>query len=63
VKIEKGNIKNLLKEGKDESARLKVETILKNEDIISAYDIMEVLCEKLQTRLDLITLSEFVLFF
>jgi len=55
---EKQNIRNLMLEGKDESARIRVEYVIRDENLVQVYEILEIFCEKLQSRLDLIEISD-----
>eukprot|EP01117_Protostelium_nocturnum_P010337 TRINITY_DN3716_c0_g1_i4.p1 TRINITY_DN3716_c0_g1~~TRINITY_DN3716_c0_g1_i4.p1 ORF type:complete len:376 (+),score=99.45 TRINITY_DN3716_c0_g1_i4:214-1341(+) len=57
IKNQKREIAELLKLGKDESARIKVETIIREDFLIEAFDILELFCELLVTRLGVIQIS------
>jgi len=47
-----------LKAGKDESARIKVEGVIREDFIIEAYEILELFCELLLARLGVINISK-----
>lgn len=57
-KLEKQNIIKLVQEGKDEQARIRVEYVIKTDNVVEASDILILFCEKLQSRLDLIEISD-----
>jgi len=57
IKNNKREIAELLKAGKDESARIKVENIIREDFIIEAYEILELFCELLLARLGVIQIS------
>jgi len=57
IKNSKREIAELLKAGKDESARIKVENIIREDFIIEAYEILELFCELLLARLGVIQIS------
>jgi vacuolar protein sorting-associated protein IST1 len=58
VKNGKREIAELLKAGKDESARIRVESIIRDDFVIEAYDIMELFCELILARLGVINISK-----
>ncbi|GAM23720.1 hypothetical protein SAMD00019534_068950 [Acytostelium subglobosum LB1] len=55
VRDEKRHIAELLRNRNEESARIRVETVIRDEYLIECYNIVEVLCELLFARLPLIT--------
>eukprot|EP01032_Pedospumella_encystans_P014244 gene14244-16374_t len=55
VKHQKREVANLLGEQKDEKARIKVEHIIRDDFVIEAYEILELLCELMHERIRLIT--------
>lgn len=54
VKIQKRQTATLLKEGKDESARIKAENIVRDDYLLDALDILHLFCDLLLTRINLI---------
>jgi len=58
IKNQKREIAELLKAGKDESARIKVEGIIRDDFIIEAFDILELFCELILARLGVIQISK-----
>eukprot|EP01114_Cavostelium_apophysatum_P002807 TRINITY_DN1250_c0_g1_i1.p1 TRINITY_DN1250_c0_g1~~TRINITY_DN1250_c0_g1_i1.p1 ORF type:complete len:431 (+),score=92.36 TRINITY_DN1250_c0_g1_i1:99-1391(+) len=58
LKNQKREISELLKAGKDESARIKVEGVIREDFIIEAYEIIELFCELLLARLGIIQISK-----
>jgi len=48
----------LVRNGKDELARIRVENIIREEEMSQAYELIDLFCEKLQTRLDLLESHE-----
>lgn len=61
IKNNKREIAELLKNGKDESARIKVENIIREDFVIEAYEILELFCELLLARLGVIQISKYSL--
>ncbi|EGG13410.1 IST1-like protein [Cavenderia fasciculata] len=57
VKDEKRHIAELLRNRNEESARIRVETVIRDENLIECFNIIEVLCELVFTRLGLISAS------
>ena len=60
IKQQRREIAGLLKSGEDENARILVEQIIKDEYKCDAYDELEVYCEELVARLNLISMSKCV---
>jgi len=58
VKNQKREIADLLRSGKDESARIKVEGIIRDDFLIEAYEIIELFIELLLSRLGVINISK-----
>lgn len=58
IKQQRREIAGLLKAGEDENARILVEQIIKDEYKCDAYDELEVYCEELVARLNLISMSK-----
>lgn len=58
IKNNKREIAELLRNGKDESARIKVENIIREDFVIEAYEILELFCELLLARLGVIQISK-----
>jgi len=58
IKVEKKEIARLLKEGKEEKARIKVEHVIRSDFTIEAYEILELLCELLHERIKLLLASQ-----
>jgi len=58
VKQQKAVIAQLIKNGKDELARIKVEHIIRDEELLQAYEIVELLIEKVQARLDMLEMHQ-----
>jgi len=58
IKNQKREIAELLKAGKDESARIKVEGVIRDDFIIEAFDILELFCELVLARLGVIQISK-----
>ncbi|EGC32985.1 hypothetical protein DICPUDRAFT_88963 [Dictyostelium purpureum] len=58
VRDEKRNVAELLKSNNEESARIRVETIVRDDNLIECYQIIEILCELLHTRIQLISCSD-----
>ncbi|KAM9987990.1 hypothetical protein ACTFIZ_003362 [Dictyostelium cf. discoideum] len=54
VRDEKRNVAELLRKKNEESARIRVETIIRDEYLIECFQIIEVLCELLHARINLI---------
>ena len=50
INITKKSIATLLAEGKEEKCRIRVEGIIREDFIIEAYEILELLCELLAER-------------
>lgn len=57
IKDTKREISELLKSGKDESARIKVEGVIREDFIIEAHEILELFCELILARLGVIQIS------
>jgi len=58
VKHQKKEIANLLGDHKDEKARIKVEHIIRDDFVIEAYELLELLCELLHERIRQITTNK-----
>ena len=72
IKQQRNQIVELMKQDKEELARIKVqklqnleshltkkvEHLLNEEGALNAFEILELLCDRLQSRLDLIEVSE-----
>lgn len=58
VKHQKREVATLLAEQKDEKARIKVEHIIRDDFLIEAYEVIELLCDLLHERIRQITISE-----
>lgn len=58
VKHQKKEVANLLADKKDEKARIKVEHIIRDDFLIEAYELIELLCELLHERIRQITSSK-----
>eukprot|EP00761_Pharyngomonas_kirbyi_P009548 gb/GECH01009564.1/.p1 GENE.gb/GECH01009564.1/~~gb/GECH01009564.1/.p1 ORF type:complete len:372 (+),score=134.21 gb/GECH01009564.1/:1-1116(+) len=58
IKVQKREIADLLRNGKDESARIKVENVIREEYTIEAFELIELFCELLQARQTLINESK-----
>jgi len=58
VKLQKKEIANILAESKDEKARIKVEHIIRDDFVIEAYEMIELMCDLLHERIRQITNSE-----
>jgi vacuolar protein sorting-associated protein IST1 len=58
VKIQKREVANLLADKKDEKARIKVEHIIRDDFLIEAYELIELLCELLHERIRQVTNSK-----
>eukprot|EP01132_Coremiostelium_polycephalum_P012288 gene12288-15024_t len=54
VRDEKRHIAELLRNKNEESARIRIETVIRDENLIECYNIVEVLCELLFNRVGLI---------
>lgn len=63
VKVQKRQIADLLQQQKDESARIKVENIIREDYQVESYDILQLFCDLLQTRIQLIAESKYVKIF
>jgi hypothetical protein len=57
IKVQQRQIADLLRQGKDESARIKVENVIRDDFIIEAYEILELFCDLVQSRIQLIAES------
>ncbi|EFA75225.1 IST1-like protein [Heterostelium album PN500] len=57
VRDEKRHIAELLRNRSEDAARIRVETVIRDEALIECYSIIEVLCEMLFARLQLIACS------
>lgn len=57
IKLQQRQIADLLRQGKDESARIKVENVIREDFMIEALDILELFCDLIQTRIQLIAES------
>jgi len=55
---QKREIADLLRTGKDESARIKVEGVIREDFIFEAYEILELFCELLMARLGVIQVTK-----
>eukprot|EP01119_Soliformovum_irregulare_P003565 TRINITY_DN1424_c0_g1_i2.p1 TRINITY_DN1424_c0_g1~~TRINITY_DN1424_c0_g1_i2.p1 ORF type:complete len:401 (+),score=96.65 TRINITY_DN1424_c0_g1_i2:174-1376(+) len=58
IKNQKREVADLLRQGKEESARIKVENIIREDFIIEAYEILELFCELILARLGVIQISK-----
>ena len=58
VKTQKVEIAKILSEGKEEKARIKVEHIIRDDFLIEAYEILELLAELVHGRIKQITNSK-----
>lgn len=58
IKLQQRQIADLLKQGKDESARIKVENVIRDDFVIEALDILELFCDLIQARIQLIAESK-----
>lgn len=58
VKLQKKQIAELLQQQKDESARIKVENIIREDYQVESYDILQLFCDLLQTRIQLVAESK-----
>lgn len=58
VKHQKREVATLLGEQKDEKARIKVEHIIRDDFMIEAYELLELLCELLHERIRQITTNK-----
>jgi vacuolar protein sorting-associated protein IST1 len=58
IKLQKREIAQLLAQEKDESARIKVENIIREDYTIEAFEILELFCELLSARIQLIQESK-----
>lgn len=58
VKHQKREVATLLGEQKDEKARIKVEHIIRDDFVIEAYEILELLCELMHERIRLLTTNK-----
>jgi len=58
VKNQKLEIINLVRNGKDELARIRVEHIIRDTEMIEAMELLHLFCERLQTRLDVLEISQ-----
>jgi hypothetical protein len=54
-------ISELVKQEKDEMARLRVEQLVREQRLLEAYDVLELFCEIIITRLQLIHMYPYVL--
>jgi vacuolar protein sorting-associated protein IST1 len=54
AKQHKHEIAALIQQGKDESARIRVENVIREDLIIEAYELIELFCELIQARLPLL---------
>lgn len=57
TKRERNHIRELLEKGKIEEARIRVEHVIKDDDLVQAYGILSLFSEKLLARLDIIEIS------
>jgi vacuolar protein sorting-associated protein IST1 len=57
IKLQRRQVAELLVQEKDESARIKVENIIRDDYQIEALEILELFCDMLQTRLQLLAES------
>lgn len=53
-------VSDLFKQEKDELARIKVEQLVQQQRVLEAYDILELFCELLVTRMQLIHMYSYV---
>eukprot|EP00818_Percolomonas_sp_WS_P006398 CAMPEP_0117451008 /NCGR_PEP_ID=MMETSP0759-20121206/8776_1 /TAXON_ID=63605 /ORGANISM="Percolomonas cosmopolitus, Strain WS" /LENGTH=399 /DNA_ID=CAMNT_0005243575 /DNA_START=99 /DNA_END=1298 /DNA_ORIENTATION=+ len=58
IKIQKRQVANLLQSEKDESARIKVENIIRDDYVLEALDILQLFCDLVLTRVALIAESK-----
>lgn len=57
-KLQRRQVAELLLQQKDESARIKVENVIRDDYLLEALDILELLCELVSNRIQLITESK-----
>lgn len=55
-KLAEKEISELVKQEKDEMARLRVEQLVREQRLLEAYDVLELFCEIVVTRLQLINM-------
>ena len=55
IQICKKEVAELLKQGKDESARIKVENIIREDYLVEAFELLQLFCDLIQSRLQLIS--------
>ena len=55
IKTQKREIAQLLRDGKEEKARIRVEKLIRDDFTIEAYELLSLLCELLHERAALIT--------
>ena len=58
IKLQKREIAGYLLEGKEEKARIRVEAIIRDDNAIEAYEILELMCDLLSERIAFISASE-----
>ncbi|KAK6941414.1 Vacuolar protein sorting-associated protein Ist1 [Dillenia turbinata] len=54
VKVMKRDLAQLLESGQDQTARIRVEHVVREEKTIAAYDLIEIYCELIASRLPII---------
>ena len=57
IKVQRHEIASLLTLGKEDSARIKVEQIIQEDNVLEAYDVLELYCELLSARMQIIVAS------
>eukprot|EP01012_Entosiphon_sulcatum_P019219 TRINITY_DN2405_c0_g1_i1.p1 TRINITY_DN2405_c0_g1~~TRINITY_DN2405_c0_g1_i1.p1 ORF type:complete len:275 (-),score=43.00 TRINITY_DN2405_c0_g1_i1:59-802(-) len=57
LKLQRREIANLLQQGKEESARIKVEVVIRDAYVIEAYEIIALFCDLVCTRIQLLVES------
>lgn len=58
IKLQKRQVAELLQQEKDESARIKVENIIREDYAIEALEILELFCDLVHTRIQLLAESK-----
>eukprot|EP01114_Cavostelium_apophysatum_P003402 TRINITY_DN1326_c0_g1_i2.p1 TRINITY_DN1326_c0_g1~~TRINITY_DN1326_c0_g1_i2.p1 ORF type:complete len:305 (+),score=61.94 TRINITY_DN1326_c0_g1_i2:269-1183(+) len=57
IKLQKRQIVEVAQKGKDDLSRIYTEQVINNTELVHAIDIVQLFCEKLQARLDVIDIS------
>ncbi|XP_073034263.1 uncharacterized protein [Primulina eburnea] len=60
VKQMKREIAPLLESGQDRTARIRVEHVIREEKMMAAYDLLEIYCELIVSRLSIIESQKYV---